>query len=77
MVAERIRETMALLKVEDGDQVSIPAPTVSQGIAIFPAETKDITKLIDIADNRLYIAKKRGRDQVESAPVFGENNILD
>ncbi len=77
VVAERIRETMALLKVEDGDQVSIPAPTVSQGIAIFPAETKDITKLIDIADNRLYIAKKRGRDQVESAPVFGENNILD
>jgi diguanylate cyclase (GGDEF)-like protein len=69
-VAERIRETMASLKVKNAEQMTIPIPTVSQGIAIFPAETEDITKLIDLADTRLYIAKKRGRDQVESAPAL-------
>jgi diguanylate cyclase (GGDEF)-like protein len=69
-VAERIRETMASLKVKNAEQMTIPIPTVSQGIAIYPAETEDITKLIDLADTRLYIAKKRGRDQVESAPAL-------
>ncbi len=67
-VAQRIRETMTSLKVRNNEQMTIPIPTVSQGIAIFPAETEDITKLIDLADKRLYIAKERGRDQVESAP---------
>jgi diguanylate cyclase (GGDEF)-like protein len=69
-VAQRIRETMASLKVKNTEQMTIPIPTVSQGIAIFPTETEDITKLIDLADKRLYTAKERGRDQVESAPAF-------
>jgi diguanylate cyclase (GGDEF)-like protein len=69
-VAQRIRETMASLKVRNNEQMTIPIPTVSQGIAIFPAETEDVTKLIDLADKRLYIAKERGRDQVESAPAL-------
>jgi diguanylate cyclase (GGDEF)-like protein len=69
-VAQRIRETMSMLKVRNAEQLTIPVPTVSQGIAVFPAETEDITKLIDLADKRLYIAKARGRDQVESAPAL-------
>jgi diguanylate cyclase (GGDEF)-like protein len=69
-VARRIRESMALLKVRNTEQMTIPVPTMSQGIAIFPAETDDITKLIDLADKRLYIAKGRGRDQIESAPAL-------
>jgi diguanylate cyclase (GGDEF)-like protein len=68
-VARRIRESMALLKVRNTERIDIPVPTISQGIAIFPAETDDTTKLIDLADKRLYIAKKRGRDQIESAPA--------
>jgi diguanylate cyclase (GGDEF)-like protein len=68
-VAQRIRETMTTLKVRNTEQMDIPIPTVSQGIAIFPIETEDITKLIDLADERLYTAKQRGRDQVESAPA--------
>jgi GGDEF domain-containing protein len=60
---------MALLKVRNTERIDIPVPTISQGIAIFPAETDDTTKLIDLADKRLYIAKKRGRDQIESAPA--------
>jgi|JFJP01.1.fsa_nt_gi diguanylate cyclase (GGDEF)-like protein len=69
-VANRIRETMSTLKVKNAEQLTIPIPTVSQGIAIFPLETEEITRLIDLADKRLYIAKERGRDQVESAPAL-------
>ena len=72
-VAERIRATMATIKVRTAEQMTIPIPTVSQGIAVFPVETNDTTKLIDLADKRLYIAKERGRDQIEPVPTFLEN----
>lgn len=64
-VAGRIGETMAALKIEDREQRMIPVPTVSQGIAIFPMEADEIYRLIDLADRRLYIAKERGRNQIE------------
>jgi diguanylate cyclase (GGDEF)-like protein len=66
-VAQRISETMQLLRVEDRDQKMVPIPTVSQGIAVFPNEADEIFQLIDIADRRLYIAKERGRNQIEPA----------
>lgn len=65
LVAQRIGETMASLQVEDREQKAIPVPTVSQGIAVFPDEADEIYRLIDLADRRLYIAKERGRNQVE------------
>ena len=64
-VAERIGQTMAALKIEDRDEQTIPVPTVSQGIAIYPAEADEIYQLIDLADRRLYVAKARGRNQIE------------
>jgi diguanylate cyclase (GGDEF)-like protein len=64
-VAERIGQTMALLRIEDREQQAIPVPTVSQGVAVYPAEADDIYRLIDLADRRLYTAKDRGRNQVE------------
>jgi len=69
-VAKRISETMAKLQVEDRDHRSIPVPTVSQGIAIFPMEADEIYRLIDLADRQLYVAKERGRNQIEP----GENH---
>ncbi|HLF75389.1 MAG TPA: GGDEF domain-containing protein, partial [Anaerolineales bacterium] len=66
-VAQRIGETMRLLKVEDRDQKMVPIPTVSQGIAVFPGEADEIFRLIDLADRRLYVAKERGRNQIEPA----------
>jgi diguanylate cyclase (GGDEF)-like protein len=66
-VAQRIAETMQLLRVEDRDQKMVPIPTVSQGIAVFPDEADEIFHLIDIADRRLYVAKERGRNQIEPA----------
>jgi diguanylate cyclase (GGDEF)-like protein len=64
-VAERIGQTMATLRVQDRDQKTIPVPTVSQGIATYPVEADEIYRLIDLADRRLYIAKERGRNQIE------------
>jgi diguanylate cyclase (GGDEF)-like protein len=64
-VAERIGETLQLLRVEDRDHKMVPIPTVSQGIAVFPDEADEIFRLIDLADRRLYVAKARGRNQIE------------
>ncbi len=64
-VAKRIQQTMNNLIIQGRDGKDLPAPTVSQGIAVFPNETEDIHRLIDLADQRLYIAKERGRNQVE------------
>jgi diguanylate cyclase (GGDEF)-like protein len=66
-VARRIGETMENLCVKDRDEKEIPAPTVSQGIAVFPDEANDIYRLIDLADQRLYVAKEQGRNQIEFA----------
>jgi len=65
LVAQRIGQTMAALRVEDREQRTVPVPTVSQGIAVFPNEADEIYRLIDLADRRLYVAKERGRNQVE------------
>ena len=64
-VASRIRETMASTRLKKFGQETIPSPTVSQGIAEFPSEADEIFRLIDLADNRLYTAKERGREQIE------------
>jgi diguanylate cyclase (GGDEF)-like protein len=64
-VAGRVQETVMSLTIPDRNGKPLPFPTVSQGLAIFPDEAIDVFKLIDLADQRLYIAKKRGRNQVE------------
>ncbi len=72
-VAERIGQTMAALRIEDREQRTVPVPTVSQGIAIFPVEADEIYRLIDLADRRLYVAKERGRNQIEPDISHWEN----
>jgi diguanylate cyclase (GGDEF)-like protein len=66
-IAERIRKSLRELALESPDGVTLPAPTVSQGIAVFPDEEEDAEALVHRADQRLYQAKSRGRDQVEPA----------
>jgi diguanylate cyclase (GGDEF)-like protein len=70
-VAERIRLTLRMLAVKLSDGQQVPTPTVSQGIAMF-WEAPEAEKLIDLADQRLYIAKARGRDQVEPGEAHWE-----
>lgn len=64
-IASRISETLGSAQVEGRDQETVTVPTISQGIAVFPNDANEIYRLIDIADKRLYIAKKRGRNQIE------------
>ncbi len=64
-IAKRIQETMLGSTMHSDDEKTIPFPTVSQGIAIFPIEVDDEVKLIHLADQRLYVAKERGRNQIE------------
>jgi diguanylate cyclase (GGDEF)-like protein len=64
-VAQRIRETMFTLTVRLHDYKTIPVPTISQGLAVFPREANTTIDLIHLADKRLYVAKERGRDQIE------------
>jgi diguanylate cyclase (GGDEF)-like protein len=67
-VALRIQESLSTFKLKFNGSDYLPTPTVSMGIAVFPAETDNINILIDLADKRLYTAKERGRDQIEAAP---------
>jgi diguanylate cyclase (GGDEF)-like protein len=76
-IAVRIRDTLSTLTVQNKDGLPVPVPTVSQGIAIFPDEATDIIGLIDLADKRLYIAKERGRNQIEPEPARLPNVSLD
>lgn len=64
-VAERIRKTMNEIQIPGRIGEPISAPTVSQGIAEFPERHSTIFDLIDLADQRLYVAKERGRNQIE------------
>ena len=73
--AEGIDLTYIMLRVEDRLQRTIPVPTVSQGIAVFPLEADEIYRLIDLADRRLYVAKARGRNQIEPPASYWEKTL--
>ncbi|MGE5074144.1 MAG: diguanylate cyclase [Anaerolineae bacterium] len=64
-VAQRVRDTMLMLTVRVEHEKTIPVPTVSQGLAVFPQEAGTVMELIHLADRRLYVAKARGRNQIE------------
>lgn len=67
-VAKRIQKTMQELVLSHPKHEKIPAPTVSQGISVFPDEAGEIDRFIYLADQRLYKAKERGRNQIEPDP---------
>ena len=47
-----------------GDTQPLGQVTISMGLASFPSEAKDVKDLIAKADERLYMAKRAGRNQV-------------
>lgn len=66
-IAERVRANVeALPAPPDGATV-----TVSIGIALHPLEAKDRTSLLQLADERLYAAKKAGRNRVAGVTGAG------
>ncbi len=70
VIAQRIQQSMSEIEFITREGSSIPAPTVSQGIATYPIDADSTYTLIDAADQRLYQAKNRGRNEIE--PNFDE-----
>ena len=75
-VANRIRQTLSNLQIISRDGTLVPAPTASQGIAVLPIDSSDFMSLVDLADQRLYRAKKNGRDQVEPDCTYWDQPAL-
>jgi diguanylate cyclase (GGDEF)-like protein len=68
-IAERIRQNVEKIPISDMDGMPISPPQVSQGIAVFPYEAGDADALVHLADQRMYLAKERGRNQIEPDPA--------
>lgn len=60
VIAERVRKTVAEIDVLDDQRV-----TVSLGVAMFPEDAPDASRLFRSADRALYRAKANGRNRVE------------
>jgi diguanylate cyclase (GGDEF)-like protein len=63
-VGERVREAVARL---DLSSWRIPSISVSVGAAVAEDPDEPIADVIEAADQALFRAKKRGRDQVVAA----------
>jgi diguanylate cyclase (GGDEF)-like protein len=61
-IAERIRKSIAAATIHPaGPRKRV---TVSVGWALYPDDTKETDKLVELADRALYFAKDTGRNQV-------------
>ncbi len=69
VVAEKIREAIALNEFLDAEHNAGVNLTVSLGLATFPAHATDKEALLKMADDALYQAKSGGKDRVRS-PVM-------
>lgn len=62
VIAERIRNAVEHMKVmSSGNAISV---TVSIGLAEFPIDGEELEQLFEVVDQRLYLAKSKGRNQV-------------
>ena len=64
-VANRIRNLIENTTTVDRNGQTIRFPTVSQGIAEYREDIGDYIRLVDIADQLLYVAKNRGKNEIE------------
>jgi len=67
LVAERLRNAFAAnAAMVDGAELNA---TASFGVSVIIDPSQDLAKLITLADQALYLAKARGRNRVEVAPI--------
>ena len=67
LVADRLRKAFAAAAaVLDGEALYA---TASIGVSVIVDPRQDLAKLITLADQALYLAKARGRNRVEVAPI--------
>jgi diguanylate cyclase (GGDEF)-like protein len=74
LVADRLRRAFAAnATVLDGEAIHA---TASIGVSVIVDPRQDLAKLITLADQALYLAKARGRNRVEVAPIeVAEENV--
>ncbi len=65
-VGERIRKSIATARFEGRGGQRHAHMTVSIGIASFPDHCRDAEGLVDCADKALYLAKRMGKNRVET-----------
>lgn len=65
IIAEKLRLAVEETDISCEETEGNINVTVSIGIASYPSETMSIPKLYDTADERLYFAKKLGRNQIQ------------
>jgi diguanylate cyclase (GGDEF)-like protein len=70
-ISERVRSQIRELAIEELPEVEMDL-TASVGVAFFPDDGADPKTLMRVADDALYRAKRRGRDQVVLASELGE-----
>ncbi len=66
LVAERIRRRIASTRFAGAGGDILPGLTVSIGVAVFPGRTTQPESLVGHADAALYVAKRAGKDRVET-----------
>ncbi len=64
--AHKMRSWVRGLTATELGRHGLPGVTVSVGVAVYPADARDAAQLIDAADQAMYVAKRRGGDQVET-----------
>ena len=67
LVADRLRNAFAVGAAVIDDQALHATASIGVSVIVDPAQ--DLAKLITLADQALYLAKARGRNRVEVAPV--------
>jgi diguanylate cyclase (GGDEF)-like protein len=62
-LADRLRRSVESIVIECGG-IKLPTITISGGLASFPEDGQDWQAILKVADQRLYQAKRSGRNQI-------------
>ncbi|MCL1143559.1 diguanylate cyclase [Shewanella gaetbuli] len=62
-IAERMQQAIANSTLQFKDKL-LPSFTLSIGVVMYPHDSEDAKKLIELADSAMYFAKNNGRNQV-------------
>lgn len=69
--ANEVQSWMCRVTAKDLGRYNLPGVTVSVGVAAYPADAENAGQLIEAADRAMYVAKRRGGDQVEVFSQLG------